>query len=235
MIKEALQYIVGLGSAEIHLENGQTFSDKKLHVVEEPTAEPFKVHTLSGLVDYLKSKKDGPDSVIVHVVSPTEVTVQSPLNHDRNRDFFLKAEALIPEFRFDRFYDTESFNIKLQSVFLKNEDRDIMLKVVGNIKEEMVNSIGDDGTSQSVVAKAGVASVANVRVPNPVLLAPYRTFNEVNQPESNFVFRMRSGPECALFEADGGVWKNQAIENIREYLEASLEEEIQDDRIAIIS
>ncbi|MEK4398363.1 hypothetical protein [Bacillus sp. FSL K6-2860] len=30
-----------------------------------------------------------------------------------------------------------------------------MLKVVGNIKEEAVQTIGDDGVSQQVVAKAG--------------------------------------------------------------------------------
>jgi hypothetical protein len=84
---------------------------------------------------------------------------------------------------------------------VKNEDRDIMLKVVGNIKEETVNTIGDDGVSQAVVAKMGVATVANVKVPNPVVLKPYRTFVEVDQPESEFIFRMQSGPRCALFEA----------------------------------
>ena len=49
---------------------------------------------------------------------------------------------MIPSFDFDRWYDSESFNIKLQSTFVKNDDRDIMLKVVGNIKEEAVNTVG---------------------------------------------------------------------------------------------
>jgi hypothetical protein len=51
-----------------------------------------------------------------------------------------------------------------------------MLKVVGNIQEDNVKSVSDDGTSQAVVARIGVASVGNVEVPNPVTLAPYRTF-----------------------------------------------------------
>ncbi|WP_457982005.1 hypothetical protein ACQ9QD_10970 [Bacillus paralicheniformis] len=35
---------------------------------------------------------------------------------------------------------------------------------------------------QQVVAKTGVASLANVQVPNPVVLAPsYRTFAQVEQ------------------------------------------------------
>ncbi|MTW85608.1 hypothetical protein F3157_08020 [Virgibacillus dakarensis] len=235
MIKEALQYIVGMGKAEIHERNGQDWSDKQLHLIEAPIASPFTVHTLSGLVDYLKSNFDGCDPVIIHVVSPTTVKVKSPLNDDENRDYFIKAEALIPDFYFDHWYGTEDFNIKLQSCFVKSDDRDVMLKVVGNITEDQVKTVSDDGVSQAVVARVGVATVGNVEVPNPVALAPYRTFVEVVQPESDFVFRMKDGPRCALFEADGGAWKISAIENIRKYLEASLKDQIEYGRISIIA
>lgn len=235
MIKEALQYLVGMGKAEIHTEHGQVHSDKPLHLIEEPTASPFKVHTLSGLVDYIQSEFDGNEPIIVHVVSPTTVEVKSKFNNDGNRSHFIKAEALVPDFNFDSWYDTETFNIKLQSVFVPNEDRDIMLKVVGNIQEDNVKSVKDDGVSQAVVAKVGVASVGNVEVPNPVRLIPYRTFVDVVQPESDFVFRMKDGPRCAIYEADGGAWKHLAIENIKDYLEKSLTEEIQNDRVTIIA
>lgn len=224
MIKEALQYLVGLGSAEIHEENGQTYSDKQLHLLEEPVATPFIVHSLSGLVDYLKSEFDGNEPVVIHIESPTSVRVASQLNRDSDRDFFISAQALIPDFYFDHWYNTEDFNIKLQSCFVKSDDRDVMLKVVGNIKEDNVKNVSDDGVSQAVVAKTGVASVGNVEVPNPVELAPYRTFLEVVQPNSDFVFRMKDGPRCALFEADGGAWKQMAIENIKDYLVKSLPE-----------
>lgn len=71
------------------------------------------------------------------------------------------------------------------------------------------------------------ASKADAVVPSPVRLKPYRTFTEVDQPESNFVFRMKEdkyeGVQCALFEADGGAWKLHAMESIQEYLEEQLE------------
>lgn len=105
----------------------------------------------------------------------------------------MEAKALTPQFTFERFHDAENFNISLQSAFVKNDDRDVTLKVVGNIREEAVNQIGDDGVSQSVVAQTGVATRANVVVPNPVMLQPYRTFVEVEQPVSPFVFRMQMG------------------------------------------
>jgi len=111
----------------------------------------------------------------------------------------------------------------LQSSFIENEDRNKLLKVSGNIKEENVKSVGDDGVSQSAAIKVGVASVAEVVIPNPVILAPFRTFPEVEQPLSKFIFRMQTGPQCALYEADGGAWRNVAMESIKEYLKARLE------------
>jgi hypothetical protein len=235
MIKEALEYLVKLGNLEVYYENGQVLSNQKLHVVESPLAESLEVRSLSGLVDYLKSGFDIVDTVVVHVKSPTEVVVFDSLNDDMNRNYYIKANAMIPDFPFGRWLDSENFIIKLQSCFVKNNDRDIMLKVVGNIKEENVNTFGDDGVSQSVVAKTGVATVADVVVPNPVNLKPYRTFVEVEQPESEFIFRMQNGPQCALFEADGGAWKLEAMRNIKNYLAEALKEEIELKNITIIA
>lgn len=188
MIKEALEYLIGLGNAGQFEINGQDYSDKPLHLVKAPTALPFTVNTLSGLIDYLKSDFDGENKTIVHVASPTEVNVQSALNGDAKRNYYIGAEASLPEFRFGLFYDTEEFNIKLQSGFVQNEDRDIMLQVVGNIQEEGIKSTGDDGVSQQATIRSGVQTKANVKVPNPVRLKPYRTFVEIEQPESAFVF-----------------------------------------------
>jgi hypothetical protein len=235
MIKEAIQYIVGLGNTRLETIGNRTFSTQPIHVVKQPLPATLEVNSLSGLVGYLKSKFDSVEKFLVHVESPTLVSVSSVLNEDSNRKEMISAKALLPSFSFDRFQDTEEFNIKLQSCFVKNEDRDIMLQVVGNIREEKVNTIGDDGVSQSVTAKVGVATVAQVQVPNPVLLAPYRTFVEVTQPESNFVFRMQNGPKCALFEADGGAWKLEAMKRIKAYLDETMEAEIEAGKIVVIA
>ncbi|MED3469309.1 hypothetical protein P4485_32040, partial [Bacillus thuringiensis] len=89
--------------------------------------------------------------------------------------------------------------------------------VIGNVVDEMVKGIEDDGVSQAVTVKTGTATRGQAKVPNPVELMPYRTFVEVEQPESRFVFRMREGARCGLFEADGGAWKLEAMNNIKEY------------------
>ena len=91
-------------------------------------------------------------------------------------------------------------------------------------KEDAIKSISDDGVSQAATIKTGVASVNDVKVPNPVVLAPFRTFPEISQPESKFIFRMQSGPRAALFEADGGAWRNEAMMKIKACLEEQLKE-----------
>lgn len=94
-------------------------------------------------------------------------------------------------------------------------------RFAGTVTDGTITEYGDDGVSQKATVKRGVASREEKKVPSPCILRPYRTFHEVEQPASTFIFRMKSGsngPECALFEADGGAWKNQAMNNIRDYL-----------------
>lgn len=234
MQKEALEYLVELGNNEISEIGGRTFSRHPLQVVKTPVVAPIVVRSLSGLVGYLQSKFDVDLPLMVHVESPTRVSAFSTVNPDAARNVFIQAEALLPEMRFGQWYETEEFNIKLQSVFVNAGDRATILKVVGNIQEENVSKTGDDGVSQKVTVKTGVATVADVVVPNPVSLYPFRTFVD-QQPESLFVFRMKSGPACALFDADGGAWKVEAMDTIKDYLEETLSEQIADGKIVIIA
>jgi len=119
--------------------------------------------------------------------------------------------------------DIEKFIISLQSMFVQTDASAEILRIIGNLKDGTVKSLADDGVSQSVTTKTGVATVGEVVVPNPVALQPFRTFPEIEQPESLFVFRLMSGgenakPSAALFEADGGGWKNEAIQKIKTWL-----------------
>ncbi|WP_077369693.1 hypothetical protein [Anaerosalibacter sp. Marseille-P3206] len=226
--KEALEYLVGLGYEEdvlVETEKG-LFSKTKLERVELPQIETLKVSNLTSIVDFMKANIDGIEGkLLIQVVSPREVKILSPLDTDRNRQEILRAVAILPDnIIYDRFIDTERFNIMLQSGFADNEDKKLLLKFTGLIRDEAVKDTGDDGISQQATIKTGVASVADAKVPNPATLAPYRTFPEIEQVESKFIFRMRSGPEAALFEADGGAWKNWAMRRIKEHLVENLKE-----------
>jgi hypothetical protein len=236
MIKEALQYIVGLSRAEVQdvqLPDGtiQTYSDKDLLLLEKhiPKAEAITMHTLTSLLDYIKGNIDTmSEKMIVEVTSPDEVKLYSQLDDNRKREYLVDVLLQTPVFNYDHYISQENFCIGLQSKFLNEGDRALVLQFAGTVEDGTVTEYGDDGVTQKATVKTGIASKSDAIVPNPVKLTPYRTFLEVEQPASDFVFRMKAdkydGILCAIFEADGGAWKVEATQRIKDYLMRELEE-----------
>lgn len=228
VIKEAIEFLLGLNDPYITSIDGITYSDKELEpVIHNPKAQTIRMNTLTSLVDYIKAQVDEMDEkMIVHVQSPTKVSLYSALDNERIREHLVDVVARLPEFEYGRFIDHERFCIGLQANFLddKKSDRALVLKFAGTVEDGSVAQYSDDGISQKATVKTGIASKADAVVPNPVKLRPYRTFHEVQQPISEFIFRMKSDDcvRCALFEADGGAWENVAMKNIKEYLEVEL-------------
>jgi hypothetical protein len=211
---------------------GNEYSTKKLNLLS-PAAEfapaSFNIATLTGLVDFClkhKDEKSAGDPAVIYIGGPTIVTLYSePFGPQKQRTLFLKCsfeETIGSSFKFGQFYDQESFVIGLQSLFEPTPSHSEILKMIATIEHGRSAEWTDDGTSQSVIAKTGIAKVGSAKIPNPVYLKPFRTFREIDQPESPFILRIRDhggAPECALFEGDGGRWKLTAMQRIKEYLE----------------
>ncbi len=236
MLEKALSYLVGLGANKARIENitlpdgtQQVYSNVPLNRLSKyiPTADSIKMSTLTSLVDYIKGNIDTmAERMIVQVKSPVEVCLFSQLDEDRNREYLVNVTAQVPGFNYEKFIDHETFCINVQSKFLNDPDTDkeLILKFAGTVEQGSVAEYGDNGVTQKATVRTGIASKADAVVPNPVKLRPYRTFMEVEQPVSEFIFRMAEerGITCALFEADGGAWKNAAMQNIKNYLEFEL-------------
>lgn len=114
--------------------------------------------------------------------------------------------------------------VLLMSELNEEREREILFKMAGNVERKNDMAFSDDGKTQVATMQVGVASKADVIVPNPVTLIPFRTFQEVAQPESKFVFRIGNTdtPEFKLIEAEGGIWKTKAVESIKEYFSKML-------------
>lgn len=233
MIKEALEYIVGLRAPVVKEIDESMYSDKDLKRISyNPLAEPLHLHTLTGLVDYIKSNVDttkNDENLIVEVASPERVYLYTSLDKERKREQFAVVEARVPSFPFNTFIGHEEFIINVQAKFLddNNSDRAKILSFAGTVEKGSVAEYSDDGVSQKATVKSGIINKEEKIVPNPVKLRPYRTFLEVEQPMSEFIFRMKDkdyGVSCAVIEADGGAWINAATKNIKEYLEFELSE-----------
>lgn len=233
-LQEALQYVADLARANEKTEVieicGKTYANRRLERYDlKAKAQPMKAASLSALVDYIANcSGEFPEDrdMIIHIESPKTVRLTSALDNERGRECLFEVEANVSEFRFGKWYDQEAFMIEAQANFQKNEDMELLLKVAGNVEKKNSTAFSDDGVAQVAVMTVGAASKADVIVPNPVRLIPYRTFQEVDQPASNFVFRIGDDdkPTFMIVEAQNQIWKNEAVKNIKLYLQSGLAE-----------
>lgn len=229
-IKEAIEYVVGLSQPNYAEHEGEKWADKPMYRIhhELPKANALQMCTLDSLVGYIKSNTDKMDKhMLIHVQSPTKVVLMSELDVDRCREKLVEVNAMLPQFTFDTYYPAESFVINVMSKFMDNDDKEQILKYAGTIETGTIAKYGDDGVSQKATIQQTCTSKAEAIIPNPVHLAPYRTFLEVEQPSSDFIFRARDDarePQFALFEADGGAWKLEAMNLVAAYLKDAIQE-----------
>lgn len=225
MIREAIDRIIELNRPEVIEIDNRKYSPSGLNRILDPIPEMLKIHTLTGLVDYYKKfidKDDEKTPIAIHVVSHNQVDIIGSLKGAfLVRPCFLTAINEKPSYQFGNRDPLETFIVRIQSMFVQDETTALILKLVSNLKQEDSINNADDGVSQEVTIKTGIAKVEDVTLPNPVTLKPYRTFLEVEQPESKFVFRMdkvHGLVHCSLYEADGGGWELDAIETIKAWL-----------------
>lgn len=171
------------------------------------------------------------EMLVIQVVDEVTVRIVSPdVGEERQQFHFLSAKAPVPALRYGQWQDMEMFNIGVLANFLASPERDRLLALTARLSAGVMSEVSDNGATQSVSVKKGIVLAGpEATWKNPVTPAPYRTFPEVHQPESAFVFRMRSvknGDEYdvsgVLVEGDGGAWKREAIANIGDYLRDQL-------------
>jgi len=189
----------------------------------EPQFPTIILHSLNGLADYVAGNRDkasDPKNCMIACESAQVLLVGSPAGEHRKRDLLVVVKANIQQAPVNQWQNLESFRITLLTGYEPTPDRDTILKFISTITDEDIKTSIDDGVSQSATARVGIASLQGVRVPSPVELAPIRTFIEVPQPQSFFIFRMqrgKAGLECGLFEIPSN-WQRTAAVSVKEYL-----------------
>lgn len=232
MEKEAICKIEEMADAARLVDvNGEAFSARDLRpVVFEPVVATLEFASLASLRDYVNSGFDGitVEDMVAIIDSPTKVTLSGRIfGRQRQRDVIAVAEWNdMEKFPFDRYMDVEEFCIRLRSLMAPKDgdDTGYILSFAGAMKVGASVETNDDGISQTVEVKRGVSGrlTGKEGVKPIVRLSPYRTFADVEQPESEFLLRAKGDhgeAQLALFKADGGAWKLAARERIKAYLE----------------
>jgi hypothetical protein len=238
MLKEAIEKIISL-AAPNKVELGDlTYVDTPLTLVMDPVADLVQVTTLQGLVDLFAADIDAIKGkpVLVHVEDFDRVALIST-DSDAFGRRRVWARAMYPRsitpFKFGEYHSIETFIVGLQYGFQKTyieskagdltNDLDYVLKAASAITADAIQISADDGISQKVSMSRGIVLNGTETLKSRVSLSPYRTFAEIDQVLSTFIFRARrqsdtSPVQLALFEADGGRWRIDAVKAIAEWL-----------------
>jgi hypothetical protein len=204
-------------------------------IFHEPRPDKIDLHTLTGFVDYIKANVDELElkSHIITVENPGEVSLYSAITgKDRKRDLVAVAtlDKGLLSYRFGQYQQVEEFIISLNSLFEESADREKVIKYVSKVKGGTAFSLDDDGVTQVAEVTKGISGALTGKesAPKIVDLKPYRTFRDIDQPVSNFLMRMKllDNDEhivgVCLYEADGGRWRNTAVQTIKEFLNKEL-------------
>jgi hypothetical protein len=227
-IVDVIDRAIGLAPAKLLEVGGFTFidKDKTATMFMPPKFSSLEVSRLTGLVDLLEN---GFESVLaenpfVHVISHEQVDVICNTSDGfGRRQRFISAKLQKPEreFTFNQYMGQEQFIIALRSLFIQDSQLDDLVRLAGNLASGSEIRQEDDGFTQRATVKAGVVMVQEKTILPRVTLTPFRTFREAKQPSSEYVFRVKGdekGNYCALFEADGGTWKLQAMDNVKDWI-----------------
>ncbi len=232
MIKAAIEKILELQRPTAVDVDGRSYATVKVEGVKPPLAQPVRLHTLEGLSDWFKAELGGGDcNHMIHVVTPEMVEVLAPIDQKwRTREIPAVAEMLpYTGYPFGEFIEIEAAIIALQSKFVDTLARKALIDAIAKVGASDVVTAEDDGSAQTVTAKNEIGRLGQKKIDPIVTLAPYRTFREVVQPSSKFLLRFRSSggglPQVALFEADGGEWRNEAVRSVAAYLSERCGEE----------
>lgn len=219
----------------------------RIEPVERKTPPAYRIFTLRGLMDYITADPDRlfgqHERLVLHVESPRTVRLYTQTYGTDNsvRTELASCTCTNKPFEFGCYYGREDFMVALMSRFVQTDNAVGVGKLVGNLSVEDAVQISDDGMNQSVTIKSGIARKASgVKVENPVVLAPIRTFPDIAQPESPFVLRIKNSadkdePRIALFEADGDAWKCEAVDRIKNLLIENLIHLIESGKLSVIA
>lgn len=214
--------------------------DGNAEALEPITYHPNNLHvySLDALVQLVKTEAvpNYPDAPIyLSVVTATGVDCYTqPDKADKmiRRSLYTAEARDVPGFR-NRDWTFEEAMIGLRAQFQPTEDIAYMLDLLSHMSVDQNVQSDDNGVTQTVQVKQGVSFVANETVRPIVTLAPYRTFQEVDQPASQFVFRVDNKRNVMLAEADGGMWKLAARRTVKQYLCDELAAEIAAGRVIV--
>lgn len=241
MLKEFIEHIQQTTKPIVQEIEGRTFciTSEGNYAEIRPTIDhpdTLPLHSLDALVKLIKTEAVAICKTL-YITIPDHMTVDcfAQPNADERffRQFFYQAKATdVPGWEARTQFSFDEAMIALRTRFQKTVDTDYTLKLLSEITTGAKVTFNDNGVATTVVTQKGIALQGNETIRPIVSLKPYRTFQEVEQPVSEFLIRINDRG-INFIEADGGMWKLNARENVKAFLEDKLSDEITQGSVVI--
>lgn len=241
MLKEAIEKIAALAAPTLLNYEDATFvvTQNGIEEVREPidTPDTLLLNSLDALVKLVKTETLRLYCSPLYITIPTHKAVScftSPYDSERmQRRFYYEVKATdVPGWEDETTLGFEQALIALRTRFQQTNDTLYLLKLLSEITSGATVTRNDNGIATTVVSKKGIDLQQNEVIRPIVGLKPYRTFQEVEQPESQFLIRV-SERGISFVEADGGMWKLAARNTIKSYLEEAFADEVTEGTVVI--
>ena len=237
MLREMIEKIESMAKPTFYEVDDQVFANQQLIHVADKKPMPRCID-LTGLDSICKMVRNEAEHVglqiFIQVKDYKSVSVFTELDEDEDRLYLYNCVADTPAVTMNRFMAYENAVIELRSLYIPNKGTEYLLQLLSSISNESKVTSSDNGVTQQVEARSGIALNSMVKIEPRVTLQPFRTFVEVAQPESEFLLRINDRGEIGFFPADGGVWKLEATRNVAAYFEEKLHDMIEAGSVVVI-
>lgn len=242
MLKEFIEHIQKTTAPTIFNDKaGNTFAVTATGEYKEilqsiPHPDTLDLNSLDALAKMIRTEGNEMDTPL-YITIPNHTTVRCFAQPDPYaryfRQIYYTASATdVPGWSEKVTLGFEEAQIALRTRFQETPDTLYAMKLVSDISLGAKVVYNDNGIATTVTTQKGVALQTNEAIRPLVKLRPYRTFQEVAQPESIFLIRI-SERGISFVEADGGMWKLTARETIKKFLEERLQQEVSEGSVVI--
>lgn len=241
MLKEAIEKIVELAGPKVFGVGDDTFIQlgeeyEQVHRYVPMPAE-LELTSLDALVKMVETEALANETLVppVYITVKDHLTVQAFVSEVQpgHRPFLYSAVAAdVPGWNAEVRLPFDQAAVALQTRFQDGGDREYTLQLLSNITTGAKVTYNDIGVATNVIVAKGVALQAQEKIRPLVRLRPYRTFQEVEQPEGLFLIRVDERG-ITFTEADGGMWKLHARQTVAQWLTERLRAEVDEGRVVI--
>ena len=242
MLKDFVKHIQETARPEIfHDEIGNNFRVTLSGDIKQIHSDIFhpdtlELNSLDALVKMVKTEAVKMESPL-YITIPTHQKVicygQPRKNERYLRQLYYEANATdVPGWEEKVSMDFEEAQVAMRTRFQNTEDVLYLQKLLSEISMGSKVTRNDNGVATTIVARKGIDLQEQATIRPILTLRPYRTFQEVDQPESTFLIRVDERA-IRFIGADGGMWKLKARQTIKEFLETNLSAEVESGAVVI--